>query len=201
MLNFRDLVLPSASHPDIQTLTQLLRKIPQLTEADIEEMIPLWNRQVELKRGDFLIQAGQTENHMYFVLKGTLRIYMPLPDDELYMGFAYPNSMVSSVPSLLSGKPSEFCLQALQQCELLAISRTDLQRFTEQNVNFGRFWRKEMERAVLGLIERQVDLLLPEPQQRLDRVRARSPHLFQLIPKKHIAAYLRMTPETLSRLR
>jgi CRP-like cAMP-binding protein len=200
MLNFHEIEKPSSAHPDIRMLAELMSKIPQLTAADIEQMLPLWKRRVALRRGDFLCQVGQVESHMYFMLKGTMRIYMPRPEEEIYTGFAYPNTMVTSVPSFLSGKPSEYCLQALQQCELLAITRSDWQRLIEENANFGKFWRLEMERAVLGLIERQIDLLLPEPQQRLERVLKRSPHLFQLIPKRHIAAYLRMTPETLSRL-
>ncbi|RAK64628.1 Crp/Fnr family transcriptional regulator [Hymenobacter edaphi] len=200
MPTFRHIEQPSGANPDLRMLAELMRKIPQLTAADIDELLPLWTRRGTLRRGEFLSQFGQVENHLYFMLKGTMRIYMPLPEEDAYTGFAYPGTMVTSVPSFLSGQPSEFCVQALQQCELLAISRADWMRLVEQNPNFGRFWRLEMERAVLGLIERQIDLLLPEPQQRLERVLKRSPHLFQLIPKRHIAAYLRMTPETLSRL-
>ena len=71
----------------------------------------------------------------------------------------------------------------------------------ERNAPFARFWRTELERVLVGRIEREIDLLLPEPERRLARLMARSPHIFQLVPKKYIASSLRMTPETLSRLR
>jgi hypothetical protein len=50
-------------------------------------------------------------------------------------------------------------------------------------------------------MEHEIDLLLPDPAQRLARMRQRSPHIFQVVPRKYLASYLRMTPETLSRLR
>ena len=49
-------------------------------------------------------------------------------------------------------------------------------------------------------MEREHDLMLADPKMRLERVRQRSPQLFQEVPHKYIAAYLRMSPETLSRL-
>jgi len=56
------------------------------------------------------------------------------------------------------------------------------------------------EQALLGRIEREIDLVTYSPKERLDRLFNRSPHLFQLFPHKYIASYLRMTPETLSRM-
>ncbi len=48
--------------------------------------------------------------------------------------------------------------------------------------------------------EREIDLLTQSPQERIERIRKRSPQVFQEIPHKYIASYLRMSPETLSRL-
>ena len=48
--------------------------------------------------------------------------------------------------------------------------------------------------------EREIDILQKDPAKRLKRVLERSPQVFQEVPHKYIAAYLRMTPETLSRL-
>ena len=63
-----------------------------------------------------------------------------------------------------------------------------------------RHWRQMTEQALLGRIEREIDLVTNSPKERINRLLQRSPHIFQLFPHKYIASYLRMTPETLSRM-
>ena len=58
-----------------------------------------------------------------------------------------------------------------------------------------------LESLVTQQIDREIDLLITSPTQRLKRVLDRSPNLFQHVPLKYIASYLRMKPETLSRIR
>jgi nitrogen-specific signal transduction histidine kinase len=58
-----------------------------------------------------------------------------------------------------------------------------------------------LETLVTQQIDREIDLLITSPTERLRRVLERSPNLFQQVPLKYIASYLRMKPETLSRIR
>ncbi|WP_317127531.1 MULTISPECIES: hypothetical protein [Chryseobacterium] len=62
-------------------------------------------------------------------------------------------------------------------------------------------WTIILEDLVLQQVEREKDLLISAPKERYERVLKRSPQLFQQIPDKYIANYLRMSPETLSRLK
>lgn len=62
-------------------------------------------------------------------------------------------------------------------------------------------WVKILENLVIQQMEREIDILTSSPKERYERVLKRSPQLFQHIPNRHIANYLRMTPETLSRLK
>jgi CRP-like cAMP-binding protein len=185
----------------VAALRHLLRQVPYLTPDDVEAFVAAWQKTVPLARHDFLIRPGQVEHHLYFVAEGVLRIFLPVAAEEICVGFGYAGTLLCSFPSFVEGRPSDYCIQALRGSYLLGISRGQVLALVESRPNLGRFWRTEMERAVVGRIEREIDLLLPEPQRRLDRLRARSPHLFQLVPRKYIASYLRMTPETLSRLR
>ncbi|WP_167855645.1 Crp/Fnr family transcriptional regulator [Hymenobacter fodinae] len=185
----------------VQALSLLLGQVPHLTATDIQVFVAHWQKEVQLPRGEFLIRPGQAEHTLYFVHTGLLRIYFPTGAEEICVGFGYESSLICSFPSFVTGQPSEYGIQALRRSELLGISRTDFMAFVEQNANFARFWRAELERNLVGRIEREIDLLLPDPLHRYQRLLARSPQLFQRVPKKYIASYLRMTPETLSRLR
>ncbi|MNY67885.1 hypothetical protein D3C86_2055530 [compost metagenome] len=62
-------------------------------------------------------------------------------------------------------------------------------------------WIKILENLAVQQLEREIDLLKNSPKERYERVLKRSPQLFQESPNRHIANYLRMSPETLSRLK
>jgi len=162
-------------------LRTLLQQVPFLSPEDIDAFVPLWKKRVQLSRYDFLIRQGQVEQGLYFVTSGALRIYFPLPDEEICVGFGHPNTLLVSFPSFVDAKPSAYYIQALRKNELLGNSKGDFMQLMAQRPNIKRFWYQELEKALVGKIEREVDLLLPEPEQRLMQ---RSPHLFQHIPKK-----------------
>lgn len=158
-----------------------------------------WERRHTLRRGDFLIRQGQTEDHLYFIQEGTLRIYYEIGENEVCVGFGYPSTFICSFPSFISLRPSEYYIQALRRTEVIGIGRTAFYELVTAHPELERVWRQLMEQALLGRIEREIDLLTPAPADRLRRLLDRSPQVFQRIPQKYIASYLGMTAETLSR--
>lgn len=181
-------------------LAAALQQVPYFTAPEIEALVAAWHRPITLRRGELLVQRGQVERSLYFVRSGLMRIYYPTETEEICVGFAYAPGMVCSFPSFVQGTASEYCIQALRQTELLAIGKAEFTALMATLPNLARFWREELEKVLVGRIDREIDLLLPEPERRLERLLRRSPHIFQLVPRKYIASYLRMTPETLSRL-
>jgi CRP-like cAMP-binding protein len=167
----------------------------------ISLLLSRWNKKIELSRNDFLIQKGQVETKLYFVWSGTMRIYFPNEEDEICVGFAYTDNMICSYPSFIKNAPSDYFIQALSKCELFAITKEDFYSLFDRFPMIERTWRRMEEEALVGKIEREVELLTFTPEERYNRLLKRSPHIFQLIPKKYIASYLRMTPETMSRIR
>ncbi|MFD2784260.1 Crp/Fnr family transcriptional regulator [Hymenobacter rubripertinctus] len=182
-------------------LLELVRAVPGLSAAEAAAFVARWQPVPPLRRGDFLIRPGQVEQRLYFVGQGVLRICYPTEAEDICVGFGYEATLLCSFPSFISQQPSEYAIQALRRSELLSIGRAEFMGSLDQIPALAHFWRAELERNLLGRIEREIDLLLPEPARRYARLLARSPQLFQRVPHKYIASYLRMTPETLSRLR
>ncbi|WP_051718475.1 Crp/Fnr family transcriptional regulator [Hymenobacter sp. IS2118] len=182
-------------------LAATLGRAPYLSDAEVTDFAASWTRTLRVGRHDFLVSPGQTEQYLYFCHHGSLRIFYPTASEEICVGFVHAGEMVCAFPSFAMGKPSEYAIQALQATGLIAITRSEFQTCLDRSPGLARLWRAELEKVLIGRMEHEIDLLLPEPAQRLERLRKRSPHIFQQVPKKYLASYLRMTPETLSRLR
>lgn len=157
-------------------------------------------KHIQLKRYQFLTRAGEVERHLYWVDSGALRAIYLSTDEEHSIRFGYEGSFINALPSYFSGLPSELHIQAIRKTEVRAIPKETVMRFVEQDIHRERIYRLLLESLAVQQNERELDLLTQSPMQRLQRVQARSPQLFQEIPAKYIASYLRMSPETLSRL-
>ncbi|MFC3161564.1 cAMP-binding domain of CRP or a regulatory subunit of cAMP-dependent protein kinases [Chryseobacterium arachidis] len=154
-----------------------------------------------LKRNEYLNTAGSIDTQIYYIENGSMRIFIMDEDEERIIRIGYSGNIVVSLDSFLSEKPSEFYIQAIKTTEIRLASKKDFYQFIQSDDENMKFWTVILEDLVLQQIEREKDLLMNSPKERFERVLKRSPKLFQEIPNKYIANYLRMSPETLSRLK
>lgn len=158
-------------------------------------------RAIELTKGEFLIRENETETHLYFIEQGAVRAFYQSEHEEHTIRFGYEGNIINSLGSYFSNKPSELYIEALKKTQVKALHKQDIEAFVQQSESNRQSYLKLIEQLVVQQIEREIDLLIESPSERLERVLKRSPHLFQHIPLKYIASYLRMSPETLSRIR
>lgn len=156
---------------------------------------------VSLKRNDYLTKEGFVERYIYFVQSGALRVILLTEHEEQTIRFGYQGSIINSLTSFFNETPSQFYIQAIRQTKVIAIPKKVFKEFVYLNTENLQIYTAILENLITQQIEREVDILTHSPIERLKRVQQRSPQLFQEIPAKYIAAYLRMTPETLSRIR
>ncbi|WP_298517127.1 Crp/Fnr family transcriptional regulator [uncultured Kordia sp.] len=161
----------------------------------------LWYKEITLERNEYLKVKGTVDTNMYLVKSGSLRIFVIDEFEEQTIRFGYRNNLIAALDSFLNGKPSEFYIQALKKTTVKAIRKEDYINFINASTENRKLWLAILESFVLQQMERERDILTSSPLERYHRVLQRSPQLFQEIPHKYIASYLRMTPETLSRIK
>lgn len=161
----------------------------------------LFQTEKTIQRYQFLKVKDETHTDIYFIEKGSVRIFIMDQDEERIIRFGYTGNIIVSLDSFLSGKPSGFYIQAIKKTKVRIASKKDFYSFIQSEDENRKLWTFILEDLVLQQIEREKDLLTSSPKERFERVLKRSPQLFQEIPDKYIANYLRMSPETLSRLK
>lgn len=161
----------------------------------------IFSEKRKLKRNEYLKIAGSIDTNIYFIEKGSIRIFIMDENEERIIRFGYTGNILVSLDSFLSEKPSDFYIQAIKKAEIRIASKKDLYKFIQSTEENLKFWTFILEDLILQQIEREKDLLIYSPKERFERILKRSPKLFQEIPNKYIANYLRMSPETLSRLK
>lgn len=154
-----------------------------------------------VERNEFLKTAGSTDTRIYFIEEGSLRAYVLDGEEERTVRFGYRQNIFVSLDSFLTEKPSDFVIQAIKRSRIKVIPKKRFMEFIYRDEAHLKLWAAILEDLVVQQIEREKDLLIASPKERYERVLKRSPILFQEIPHRHIANYLRMTPETLSRLK
>ncbi|OAV43461.1 Crp/Fnr family transcriptional regulator [Lewinella sp. 4G2] len=162
----------------------------------------MWEGRTTLKRGDFLHQPGDRNDTIYLVETGTIQVYVVTNGgEEQIIRFAYPGDVYSAIDCLLTGRPTILSARAIRACTLLSLPGRMYRERILGNPKAAQLWQQVSAWMLVGQLDREIDLLIKNPAERYRRVLERSPQLFQEIPARYIANYLRMTPETLSHIR
>lgn len=169
-------------------------------KIDASELI-VWNKDLLLKRNEYLKVKGSKDTNLYYVEEGTLRIFIEDEFEEHTIRLGYPGSFIGALDSFISEAPSPLYIQAIKKCKLKSLSKSTFMRFIESEPSLLSLWLQITNQLIYQSLEREIDILTHSPLKRYKRVLARSPQLFQEIPGKYIASYLRMSPETLSRVK
>lgn len=161
----------------------------------------LWTPEQVLERQSIVKTAGTTDTRLYYIQEGTLRIFVAEEEEEKTIRFGYAGNIITALDSFITEAPSDLYIQAIKRTRIRSMAKFDYLSFMQATKERQLLWDQLLQQLLLQQMERERDLLIRSPQERYQRVLQRSPQLFQEVPHKYIANYLRMTPETLSRLK
>lgn len=182
----------------------LLRKqifaLHPLSEAEWTDFAAIW-QPVQYKRKTILTTAGETERYLYFVTEGVQRaFYIDDRHPEATVVFSYAPSFSGIVDSFLTQQPSRYFLETLTASKMLRTSYQQVQQLMDKYHNIERWVRLSISWVMMGLLERQIELLSYSAEEKFRILLKRSPHVLQLIPHKYLASYMGIDASTFSKL-
>ena len=166
----------------------------------MKEIVELSDKEITIDRNEFLKIKGSIDTNLYYIVSGSLRIFVLDDYVEQTIRFGYKENLIVSLDSFFTGSPSNLYIQAIKKTVVKIVTKKQINIFLEKENN-QNLWTKILENLVVQQMEREIDILTNSPKERYERDLKRSPQLFQEIPNRHIANYLRMSAETLSRLK
>lgn len=167
----------------------------------MQQLVQIAQKSITIERNEFLKVKGSIDTNVYYIESGSVRIFVSDDEEEQIIRFGYKDNLIVSLDSFLTGQPSRFFIQAIKKTTLRIITKQQFDAFVNESEENRLLWTKILEGLVLQQMEREIDILTSSPKERYQRVLERSPQLFQEIPHRYIANYLRMSAETLSRLK
>lgn len=182
---------------------QLKNNFDAFFEADIE----LWNAFADrmslqiFKKNQIIKESNKTEQCLHFILNGSVGNFISSKGNEICISLSIRNNFSSDYYSFLTQKASVIYSVALENTELLSIYYKDLTELYVRS-NKGIWLGKSIaEQLFIQRQQLQIDFLTLNAEERYQKLLAEKPEIIQNVSLKHIASFIGVTPESLSRLR
>ena len=186
---------------DNAPLLNQLRQVYKLTDKECAKLIPLFET-LEVKKNEHLFREGEIARWVYFVEKGCLRqYYINNNGEERTIYFKTEGGWASELVSFLDNKPTELNLQALEDSKLEIINQKNWIYAVTQIHSFTMGFIRAQQDTNYMLKKRLAEATVETPEEKYLHFIREEPLLLHRLPLYHIASYLSMTPETLSRIR
>lgn len=155
-----------------------------------------------IKKRSFLLQEGDICNFDAFILKGCMRSFYANKDgNEINLSFSIEGWWVSDLQSFTDQVPSELFIEALEDAELLMLDYRGKIELLDRVPKFERFFRLLLQRNLASLQCRWHASVSHSAEQRYISFMEMYPHIAQRVTQTHIAKYIGVSPEFLSKMR
>jgi len=192
------------SHPQRNTIRLQLRQnmvlgeMPSIAWADLEPQLEI----ADFGKGGLLVHQGHGAMEQFFILDGILkRVVSDQKGKEMILRFAAETDMDTSYAAWRLGTPVPYSIVAVTKVLAAKLSMQHWVEFLQRHSAVKERFEHEVMRLMSEVMAHTITLHLLDAPGRLSRFKRKHPELLDRIPKKELASYLNLTPETLSRLK
>lgn len=154
------------------------------------------------RKHQYILQEGEVATHDNFIIKGLSRTYrVDEKGQEHILRFTPEDWWTGDLASFLSGKPSIYNVDCLEDTEVLRITYADLETLFERVPKMNKYFRLLYQRSIISYNLRLLSNLSKSASDRYEEFVKRYPDIDQRVPNHQVASYLGITPQSLSRIR
>lgn len=184
----------------VKALSAYLKNFVSLTPEEVEALasvaeVHTYDKKVRL------IEYGERERYLHFIVKGLARKYFMRGEDEVITQIAKEGELICSSVSFLTGKPSLYIVETIEPCVFYSFSKETIDDLYASDPIWQKLGRLIMTDLFLKKEAWELERVLYTTQERFVRFLSANGDLFQRVPQKFLASYLNIQPETFSRLK
>lgn len=184
----------------LEPLYQYLHRNADLSKEDFRQLEPYFEIR-HFGKGIYLTDIGEQENYVNFVTEGLVRKFFLRQKEEVTTQLAREADLVCSSVSFLTGKPSEYVVEALEPTTTISISRGNMEKLYSAGPKMDRLGRLVITDWLLQKEKWDIESLVLSPRDRFVTFVRDNGDLIRRVPQKYLASYLNITPETFSRFK
>ncbi|MDR1918214.1 MAG: Crp/Fnr family transcriptional regulator [Tannerellaceae bacterium] len=156
---------------------------------------------MEVGKNEFLLKEGDVSNLVYYVKSGLLRQFSYKNGKELTEHFVFEGNVFINIESFFHQKPTHARIEALEPVVLYGIPYKPFMSLIQESHEISFMYCHLLETMLLGIHKKINEFRLETANERYLRLLKERPEIIRRVPLVHIASYLLMSPETLSRVR
>ncbi len=156
----------------------------------------------KIRKRQYILNAGDVCRFIIFVEKGMLRSFsVDENGHDHVMQFATESWWISDMNSFFSGDAAVYNIEALEDSELLLLSKQAMEDMMDRVPGMERYFRLLMQNNIVSLQRRIIASVTYSAEEKYMKLMEVCPDIINRAPQQYIASYLGITPETLSRIR